>query len=50
MWITIIVIGVLAGLAGLLFLNARKQLKSINGVRDSDMVKILTDLNFQNNG
>ena len=48
MWITIIVIGVLAGLVGLLMLNARRQMKSLKDVKESDKVLILTDLNFQN--
>ena len=48
MWITIIVIGVLAGLVGLLMMNARKQMKSLKDVKESDKVQILTDLNFQN--
>jgi len=48
MWLTIIGVLVLAGLAGLLILNARKQMKSLKDVKDSEKVKILTDLNFQN--
>ena len=48
MWITIIVIGVLAGLVGLLMLNARRQMNSLKDVKESDKVLILTDLNFQN--
>ena len=48
MWITINVIGVLAGLVGLLMMNARKQMKSLKDVKESDKVQILTDLNFQN--
>ena len=48
MWIAIIVVGALAGMVGLLILNARKQMKNLKDVKDSDKVKILTDLNFQN--
>ena len=48
MWIIIIIVGVLAGLVGLLILNARKQMKSLKDVKDSEKVKIFTDLNFQN--
>ena len=48
MWIAIIVVGVLAGLVGMLILNAKKQLKNLKDVKDSEKVKIFTDLNFQN--
>ena len=47
MWTTIIVVGVLAGLVGLFILHTRKKLENLKDVRDSEHVKILTDLNFQ---
>ena len=48
MWTTIIVAAVLVSLVGLLILNARKRMKSLGNVKDSEKVKILTDQNFQN--
>jgi thioredoxin 1 len=48
MWIAIMGIAVLAGLVGLLIMNARKRMNALKDVKDSDKVKILTDLNFQN--
>lgn len=48
MWIAIIVVAVLTGLMGLLILNARKQMRGLKDVKDSENVKIFTDLNFQN--
>ncbi|MEI6681957.1 MAG: thioredoxin [Bacteroidota bacterium] len=48
MWITIISVGTLAVLLGLLILNARKRMKSLKDVKDSDKVVMLTDQNFQN--
>jgi thioredoxin 1 len=47
MWTAIIIIGVLAVLIGLLFLNARKQMNNLKDVKDSEKVKVFTDLNFQ---
>ena len=48
MWITIIVVGALAGLVGLLILNTRQKMKSLKDVKESDKIKVLTDQNFQN--
>ncbi len=48
MWITIIISGVLVLLVGLLILNARQRMNSLGDVKDSEKIKILTDLNFQN--
>ena len=48
MWIAIFAVGVLAGLAGLLIVNTRKQMKNLKDVKDSEKIKILTDQNFQN--
>ena len=45
---TIIIVGVLAVLIGLLFLNARNRMKSLKDVKDSGKIVILTDQNFQN--
>ena len=48
MLITLFVTVALAGFATLLILNARKRMKSLSGVKASEKVIILTDLNFQN--
>jgi len=48
MWTTIIVVAVLVSLVGLLILNTRKRMKSLENVKDSEKVKVLTDQNFQN--
>ncbi len=48
MWITIISVGTLVILVGLLILNARKHMESLKDVSDSDKVTVLTDQNFQN--
>jgi len=48
MWITIISVGTLAVLLGLLILNARKRMKSLKDVKESDKVVNLTDQNFLN--
>jgi thioredoxin 1 len=48
MWTTIIVTGVLAGLIGFLIFNTRKRLQSLKGIKDSEKITVLTDVNFQN--
>jgi thioredoxin 1 len=47
MWITIVVTGVVLVLAGFLILNARRHMNALKDVKDSDKVRVLTDLNFQ---
>lgn len=44
----ILIIGVLAVLIGLLFLNARNRMKSLKDVKESEKIVTLTDQNFQN--
>ncbi len=48
MCITIFISGVLVFLVGLLILYARQLMNSLGDVKDSEKIKILTDLNFQN--
>ena len=48
MLITLFVTVALAGFAAFLILNARKRMQSLSGVKDSEKVINLTDLNFQN--
>ncbi|MEI7663151.1 MAG: thioredoxin [Bacteroidota bacterium] len=48
MLITFAGIGVLVVLIGLLILNARKRMKSLKDVVESEKIKVFTDQNFQN--
>jgi thioredoxin 1 len=48
MWITIIVVGVLVVLVGLLIFNTRQKMKNLKDVKESSQIKILTDQNFKN--
>lgn len=48
MWITLIVLGVLASLFAFLIISAKQKMKSLKDVKDSEKIKILTDQNFQN--
>jgi thioredoxin 1 len=48
MWITIIAVGTLVILVGILMLIARQRMKSLKDVKESEKVVILTDQNFQN--
>jgi thioredoxin 1 len=47
MWITYVIVGALILLAGFLVLNARKHMKSLQNITDSEKIRILTDQNFQ---
>jgi len=48
MWITLSVLGIIVVLLGFLILNARRRMKSLKDVKESDKIRILTDQNFQN--
>ena len=48
MWITVIVLGALVVLFGILILNTRKRMKSLKDVKSSEKVLTLTDQNFSN--
>jgi thioredoxin 1 len=48
MWTTLIILGVLTAGMTFLILNARKRMRSLKDVKDSDKVMVLTDQNFQN--
>ncbi len=47
MLITLIVLGVVAALVGWMVMNARRQMKSLKNVKSTDLVRTLTDKNFQ---
>jgi thioredoxin 1 len=47
MWITYVIAGALILLVGFLVLNARKHMKSLQNITDSEKIRILTDQNFQ---
>ena len=48
MWITIIILAVLAVLVAFLIISTKKKMESLNNVKESEKVINLTDLNFQN--
>jgi thioredoxin 1 len=48
MWVTLIILGILAVGMTFLILNARKRMRSLKDVKDSNKVIVLTDQNFQN--
>jgi len=43
----LIVLGVVAALVGWMVMNARRQMKSLKNVKSTDLVRTLTDKNFQ---
>ena len=49
MWITIIILAVLAVLVAFLIISTKKKMESLNNVKESEKVINLTDLNFKNN-
>jgi thioredoxin 1 len=48
MWVTIVLVSILLVLFGILIMIARQRMKSLKDVKESEKIKILTDLNFQN--
>ena len=48
MWITIIILAVLAVLVAFLIISTKKKMENLNNVKESEKVINLTDLNFQN--
>ena len=48
MWITLTILGLLALILGFLIVRARKQMKLISNVKESEKVVTLTDQNFAN--
>jgi len=47
MWITYVIAGALILLVGFLIMNARKHMKSLQNITDSEKIRILTDQDFQ---